>query len=462
MSGQPTDPSGRPPNVLLVMTDQHSAHMLGCAGATHVRTPHLDALVAQGTRFGRAYVTFPLCVPSRTSMMTGSYPHELDVHTNAPATEPAAVRGLDSLAACLGRADYRCSYAGKWHAVAPSADPGTGFEVIKDFGDDGLVEAVEKYLRTTADDERPFFLVASFDDPHTICEVARGQSSYYGALTPVALEHTPNLPSNFGQQPFEPEALRHEQSVAPYGYGTGSYTPEDWRHYRQAYADLVHRADANVGRLLGVLDDLDLADDTVVVFTSDHGDGDAAHGWNQKSALFEEIVRVPLIVRWPGRVRAAGFDTSLVSVGLDLLPTLCDVAGVQPPGGSRGRSLLPVLAEHGAPPRVPEGPEQVVVETGFGAGPRPRTSGRAVIEQRWKYVVYSWGQHREQLFDLDADPGEMVNLAVESAYGGVLQRFRRSLLDWCLETEDALFVKRLVLPDDVSPEVGRRVYAVPY
>lgn len=444
------------PNILVVMTDQQSAHMLGCAGTSHVSTPHLDALAAEGTRFERAYVTFPLCVPSRTSMMTGRPPHELGVYTNTPAQEPPELQGEHSLPHLLAAAGYRCGHAGKWHATRASAEPADGFEWLKDFGDEGLVENAAAFFASSADDERPFFFIASFDDPHTICEFAREQPSYYGELPDSDLETAPNLPANFGRQPFEPEAVRAEQSASPFVYGTGNYTPEDWRLYRQAYAHLVNRIDARIGSLLEELTMHNLSEDTLVIFTSDHGDGDAAHAWNQKTALFEELINVPLIVRWPGSVAPGEVKDSLVSVGLDLLPTVCEAAGVEVPPHLKGRSLLGASSTQGP------GRNHVVIETGFGDTPRPRTSGRAIVGERHKYVVYSWGRYREQLFDLLQDPGEMVNLAVEARSAPLLEEYRQLMLDWALETDDQMMLKRLVLPADTPDDLRKHIYAIPY
>lgn len=447
MTGQQPD---RQPNILLVLTDQQSAHMLGCAGTSHVRTPHLDALAAAGTRLERAYVTFPLCVPSRVAMMTGQYPHRLGVHSNAEPGGPDVARGPQSLPQLLAGAGYECAYAGKWHAIAPSASEADGFKVIKEFGDAGLVESAREFL-TGRDRQRPFFLVASFDDPHTICEVARGQPSYYGELPAVETDAAPNLPANFGSQPFQPEALRSEQRAAEKVYGTGGYTPEQWRGYRAAYAALVERVDARIGALLQALAESGHDQDTVVVFTSDHGDGDAAHGWNQKTALYEEIVRVPLIIARLGEPEG-DIDHRLVNTGVDLLPTLCDLAGVEIPAGLPGRSLV----------GEPGGHEHVVVQTTFADGPRPHTRGRAVITERYKYVVYSWGRYREQLHDLRDDPGEQVNLAVEARHRPVLEAMRGRLLQWCLEQEDHTMLGRLVLPAHTPQELREQIYAVPY
>ncbi|MGC0145055.1 sulfatase family protein [Sanguibacter sp. Z1732] len=443
------------PNILLIMADQMAAHMMSNAGNPDLSTPALDRLATEGTRMDRAYVTFPLCVPARTSLLTGQYPHTLGVTSNDVTSD---VLGPDSLGHLLEGSGYQCAYAGKWHAVQPSAEPGDGFEPIKDFGDRGLTEAVDRFLTTGRDPDRPFFLVASFDDPHTICEYARDQPLYYGDTPAAPLRETPNLPPNFGRQPFEPQALRQEQHDQAKVYGTSDYTPEDWRHYRYAYARLVERMDARVGELLDMLDRAGLAQDTVVIFTSDHGDGDASHAWNQKTALYEEIVRVPFLVRWPGKVAAGRVDAdTLVSVCLDMLPTLAQIAQVRPEPDLPGQNLLPVLRDGEVLDR-----ERLVVQTSFPTAAAPVTRGRAVVEHRYKYVVYSWGQHREQLHDLHADPGEMTNLAVESRHHAELERLRGALLDWARSTSDFQMLKRLALPQDTPEQVVEEIYATPY
>ena len=452
-AGQPL----RRPNLLLLMADQHAAHLLSCAGATHVATPALDALAAGGTRFTRAYTTFPLCVPSRASMLTGRHPHELGVNGNSVADAaggpPEPARDPGSLGHRLRELGYDTAYAGKWHALQASAAPEDGFEVVAPFGDDGLAAVASTWLRSRPGAERPFALVVSFDDPHSICEYARQQPMPYGEVsTSLPTRDLPPLPANHGPTAYEPEALRHEQREAAAMYGTAAYGPDDWRRYRFAYARLVERADAGLGVVLAALEDAGLADDTVVVYTSDHGDGDASHAWNQKTALFEETCRVPLIVRDPRQPESTATSSALVSVGLDLLPTALSIAGDQTPVRG-GVDLIGLLAGG-------SGHREVVVETAFG--PTPGRAARALVTDRYKYVVYGWGAHREQLFDLEADPGERRNLAAESAFDPVLEQLRGRLLDWCRRTCDTRFLKRLVLPDDAPPELQREIFAIPY
>ena len=441
------------PNLLVVMADQLGAHVID-RDEGWVDTPHLDRLRRSGAEFARAAVTFPLCVPSRASLLTGRMPHELGVGGNrqgSAVAEPGA--RPDSMGHLLTAAGYDCAYAGKWHAISPSAPPDAGFEVLHPFGDRGLADAAVQWLRSRAEASRPFLLFASFDDPHSICEYARRQPMPYGDVDPGAARDAPPLPANFEPAPFEAEAVRFEKGAAQQTYGTAEYTPEEWRQYRAAYRRLVERTDAALGRILDALDETGLAASTLIVFTSDHGDGDAAHRWNQKTALFEECVRVPLVVAGPGV--APGTRTTPVSAGLDVLPTLLEAAGVDAPAHLRG-TALPLRAGETASDRV------IGVETRFERSDPPLTRGRAIYRGRFKYTVYSWGRHREQLHDVVADPLEQRNLAVESTFDAVRERMRASLLQWCVDTDDHEFLKLLALPDGVDQAVRDEIFAVPY
>lgn len=441
------------PNILLVMADQHPAHLLSAVGASHLSTPSLDALSASGTHFTRAYTTFPLCVPARASMITGRMPHQLGLSGNTGGgVEPA--RDPRSMGHALRTLGYDTAYAGKWHALQPSAELADGFDIVAPFGDRGLADAAADWLRDRAGSDRPFAFVVSFDDPHSICEYARNQPMPYGDVGPMPpVRDLPPLPTNHAPAEYEPQVLRQEQDRAATAYGASQFGPDDWRRYRYTLARLVERADAHVGTVLDALAEAGLAQDTVVIYTSDHGDGDASHRWNQKTALFEETSRVPLIVRDPRRDTQPATCAELVSVGLDLLPTMLAVAGVLP--ATDGIDLVEVGS--GA-----RGHASVVVETCFDRPAGAGTVGRALITPRHKYVVYGWGAHREQLFDLTHDPGEQRNLAMESAHDELLEEHRARLLDWCRRTGDTGFLKRLVLPATVTPAEHDEIFATPY
>lgn len=446
-------PAPAQPNILIIMADQWAAHAMGCAGSTVVNTPNLDNLAAAGTRFDRAYTTFPLCVPARSSLVSGRYPHELGIDGNAVPAGSGPGRTPGSLGHWFKAAGYDCAYAGKWHAPEASAQPEDGFDVIHPFGDEGLTASAMDWLGARHDTGTPFLLFASFDNPHTICEYARGQHLPYGDVQrPADIRDAPPLPSNFATTPYSPQALTHERAQAEQAYGTADFSHDDWRLYRHAYAQLIERTDEQIGVILRELDRQGLTENTVVLFTSDHGDGDAAHGWNQKTSLQEEAIRVPLLMRGPG-VGYSQVGSQLISLGLDLIPTLCSLAGIDAPATATGVDWI-------TEPRAPG--EGITVETAFSDGQRATTLGRASITGRYKYTVYSWGKHREQLVDLTADPGELRNLAEESAFDEVLEEFRRRLLDWCWETGDQAFLKKLVLPHSGSSLARKEIYAVPY
>ncbi len=441
-------------NILLIMADEFAAHALTRVRSTdeHFRTPHLDRLATSSTTFTQAYTPFPLCVPARSAMVTGRYPHQLGVISNAKASPAGAEpteepgHGTNSLGHWFTAAGYDCAYAGKWHALQASATEADGFTPIHPFGDEGLVQACSTWLDGRKD-TRPFFLVASFDDPHTICEYARSQPMPYGNIPPVPVADAPALPANFPPAPYSPEALSMEQVAAARVYGTNGFSPDEWRGYRHAYAALVERVDQRMGQLL---ERIDLAS-TAVVLISDHGDGDASHAWNQKTALYQECIKVPFMVHVPGQ-RAAVIDAPVPAV-LGLLPTLCQVAGIPAPGGL----AVPSVLEAATAP--------VVVQTSFSDGaalPGAGTTGRALILRNWKYVVYSWGRNREQLHNLDIDPGEQRNLAVERDHEPVLESMRQELLDWALTTGDTAFLKKLVLPKFASADPHREIFMLPY
>lgn len=429
------------PNVLLIVTDQQCAEALGCAGKHELATPAMDQLAARGVRFERAYCAQPLCVPSRMSMMTGRMPREVGAEINRHVDEDT-VPAVPMLGRLLADAGYDCGYVGKWHLTVPPARRDVhGFDFMAHVRDNRMDPMVADGCRAffarerEGDDARPFFLTAMFVNPHDICEWARGQplpNDEIGDPPPPA--DCPPLPANFGVADDEPTALRDiVQPAQTNAYPTRDWPDERWRQYRWAYHRLVERVDAHVGQVLAALHEAGHAEDTVVIFTSDHGDGVGAHHWNQKQALYEECVRVPLIVHDPRGDEAGRVDREhLVSLGLDLMPTLCDYADAAPPAGMQGASLRPLVDEADVQWR-----DAVFVDTEFCTfGQTHGVRGRMVRTDRFKYVAYDRGHHREQLFDLTRDPGETKNLAADPQFKPVLADHRERLAQWCGATND--------------------------
>lgn len=263
------------PNILYIMTDQQTATAMSCAGNEEVHTPNMDRLAQRGVRFSNAYCSMPLSGPSRSSMFTGYTPGQVGLTENGtPMPDSIRTRTLGTL---LEENGYECAYAGKWHAHTNSlpAKEAFGFENLHGHNDFGLAEACVAFLRRKPG--QPFFLVASFDNPHNICEYARHQNPPYASFEEPALEDCPGLPANFAINPYDADALAFERRQNHRLYPTVTFTPDDWRRYRNAYYRLIEAVDKEIGKILDEVDKQGLWENTVVIFTSDHGDGCGAH-----------------------------------------------------------------------------------------------------------------------------------------------------------------------------------------
>jgi choline-sulfatase len=430
------------PNILLIMTGQQSADAMSCRiGDRYLKTPAMDSLAARGTSFTRAYTANPLCVPARTAIFTGRYPHETGVQTNEGGNlDPSAFPCMGTV---FQRAGYDTGYVGKWHFQINSKDKAAhGFDFTTNLknngGDNASTPAAVGFLRKPR--TQPFLLVASFINPHNICEWARGQKLPDGPVgEPLALDQCPPRRANHAPPKNETDIvllMRRVFQTSPV-FPVAGFDEKKWREYIWAYYRMIEMADRHIGAVLQALRETGQERNTLVVFTSDHGDCQGAHGWNQKTVFYDESTRVPLIFCWPG-VTKTGTSERLVQMGVDLLPTFCDYAGIPVPKNLPGLSLKATAnGQTAADPRA-----YVVVSTKMlqGAtvdGAKPEPEGRMVRSQRYKYCVYDLGQRRESLFDMQQDPGEMLNLADDPEHRAVLNQHRQYLTEWCQKYQDA-------------------------
>jgi arylsulfatase A-like enzyme len=422
------------PHVLVLFADQLTRQALSVAGNAQVATPHLDRLAARGVRFTQAYGTAPVCSPARTSILTGRMPHEVGVNTN----EDALPADHPTLGAAFRAAGYATAYTGQW-PLSPVTPPGDahGFEFLPWANEpanphlgadtDALtVAAAQSFLRR--EHARPFCLFVSLFYPHDICHYAPRD-----LCAPRTAAEGPPLPNNFARDPFEPEFISACRRRTYYGNeqnATRDWSLDHWRGYLHTYHRLVEKLDAEVGRLLATLEEQGLADDTLIAFLSDHGEGVGAHQWVVKLMLYEETAGVPLLLSWPGKIPAGVVDTTHLASGSDLLPTLCDYAGVTPPSTVSGLSLRPVIAD----PKLP-GRTSLVSEL-QPEPDDPTRLGRMLRTARHKYIVFSHGRDHELLFDLSADPGEIRNLAHRPEHQSTLRQHRAILREWITQTAD--------------------------
>jgi len=439
------EPPPKRPNILFIFSDQQRADMLSCAGNKYLKTPAMDSLAAGGVRFERAYCANPVCVPSRFAMMTGVMPSRVGLEENAPLKRKQGVPD-EILERSLGRifrnAGYETAYGGKVHL--PMTLEQIGFDCISKDERSGLAEACAAFLRRPHD--KPFLLVASFINPHDICFMAleaatKEPTPKEPPLGPAeqvwrlpegvsredfARKSYPPLPANFEVPPGEPEGVKQVDPRPARFWVREHWTPEDWRLHRWAYCRLTEIVDAEIGTVLRALREAGLEDNTLIVFSSDHGDIDASHRLEHKAVLYEEAERVPLVVSWKGVTRPGLVDSDhLVSTGLDLIPTLCDFAGIPVPKELAGRSVRPLA----------EGRRPAAWRDCLGIESK---HCRAMHTARFKYTVYNVGEHREVLVNLEKDPGEMKNLASDPAYREVLENHRKRLRQWMEEARDSL------------------------
>ena len=404
------------PNIVLVMTDQQTALAMSCAGNPYLDTPNMDRLSAMGVRFENNYCTAPVSGPSRAALFTGYFPDEKGMARNGD--RPSRDLEAGSLGNLLSSAGYTCVYGGKWH-VGPQLNvpQWSGFERIHPCDDRGLGESAAAWLSQKKNG--PFMLVASFENPHNICEWARFQNLPYGNVALPSPEDCPPLPGNFERNSDDADVLLYEQGANYSAYPSVRFTDEDWRNYRYVYYRLVEKVDAEIGQIVKALDDNALWEDSLVIFASDHGDGVGAHHWNQKSALYEEVVNVPLIVVLPGKKHAGQTRVQLVGGGVDLFATICDWAGI---AERRDGVSFRKVAEKNAP-----GQDFVVTETTFDGG---QTRGWMLRTPSHKYVLYDKGKCREQLFDMGTDRLERKNLVSDPDSEPVLLHLRSLLRGW--------------------------------
>ena len=446
-------PSVERPNIIFITTDQQSASMMSCAGNTWLKTPAMDYMARNGVRFTRAYCTDPVCSPARVSWMTGRFAGAFKDDKGMPVIEndgsmrireiPEEVRQT-TLAAFLMKAGYELIYGGKQHLPPPLAADSLGFRVITNNDRDGLVALAIKEIR--ARHEKPYYMQVSLINPHDICYMAIryfASSSEEKAIIEngriecatldKALQkpsgvsddeffakYCPPLPPNFEPQVGEPEAIKSLLIRRPFRENAREkFSENDWRMHRWAYCRLTESVDNQIQAILDAIKETGQENNTLIIFSSDHGDMDAAHRMEHKTALYEESANIPFVVMWKGHIPGGKVDsTHLVSNGIDLLPTVCDYAGIQGTADPRGRSLRPLLEGKGSTWRETLGVESEI--------------GRMVVSKdKLKYIKYDAVGIEEQLLDLNRDPYEKTQFANDPGYQEILGNLRKAFeMEW--------------------------------
>jgi len=421
----------RKPNVLFIAVDDMN-NDLGCYGHPLVKSPNLDRLAKRGVRFDRAYCQFPLCSPSRSSLMTGLRPgttRVFDLQYHFRTGLPDVV----TLSQLFGQNGYYHARVGKiyhygnpgqigtsglddkksWQEVinpagrdkteiekdiinySPKRGLGSAMCLLSDAEGtdaehtDGMV-ATEAIQLLEKHANEPFFLAVGFYKPHTPYVAPKK----YFDLYPLEKIKMPKEPKEHFAHIPEP-ALASNKPWPYFGV-----TEDQARECKQAYYATISFVDAQIGRVLDALDRLKLSDNTIVVFWSDHGYHLGEHGLWMKQSCFEESARVPLIIAAPGQKARGKVSPRIVEL-LDLYPTLADLAGLTAPKNLEGASLRPLL----------NNPKATWTRPAFTQVQRGTFPGYSVRTERWRYTEWDDGAQGKQLYDHNKDPRELNNLA---------------------------------------------------
>jgi arylsulfatase A-like enzyme len=469
----------RKPNLIVFLPDQQRADTIACYGGKKVHAPNLNKLAADSVVFERAYVTHPVCTPSRSSLMTGTWPHINGCTRNSVPLD----RRFRVFPELMQDKDYRAAYMGKWH-LGEEGPAGRGFHQwisTEDHGDytnflistgvtpdkqDGrfselaisnlpielsrpkflekhACEFIEKHHR------EPFVLVVAFVEPHS---PYNGPLNDEHPLSEIDLDATATLPESENiplryrlmREWQQAEAvLDRERLPTQLFFGI---TPDEYRSIKQRYLGLVTLVDQSIGAVLACLERFGLSDQTIVIHTSDHGDSLGAHHLFGKETMFEEAARVPFLIRLPDQTHGKMISHPVSHI--DFVPTLLDLLGQPKHPQCAGKSLLPLIREEGVPPGnvfLEWAPNRTKIKKGSRLA-RRRMIKRAVEESTrtvvspdgWKLCLRD--KDLNELYNLQNDPLETRNLYADRQYASVISRFAGEIHRWQQSAIDKLRV----------------------
>jgi len=466
----------RKPNLVLFLPDQQRADTIACYGGAKVHAPNLNKLASESVIFERTYVTHPVCTPSRSSLMTGTWPHINGCTRNSVPLD----RRFLVLPELMKDRHYRAAYIGKWH-LGDEGPAGQGFDEwisTDDHGDytnflvskgitpdkqNGRFSEIAisnlpvelsrpKFLESNACEfieknrGSPFILVVGFVEPHS---PYNGPLNDEYRLNEVELDVTATLPES-EDIPLRYRLMREwqqgeavlDRDRLPTQLFFG-VTPEEYRSIKQRYLGLVTLVDRSIGAVLACLERCGLTDHTIVVHTSDHGDSLGAHHLFGKETMFEEATRVPFLVRLPRQTRAKTIQQPISHI--DFVPTLLDLLGQPKHPQCAGESLLPLINDDEATSRnvfLEWAPNRTKIKKGTKLARRRlikravEESTRAIVSDGWKLCLRD--KDSNELYNLKDDPFETRNLFADRQYASVISRLTSEIHRWQESANDKL------------------------
>jgi arylsulfatase A-like enzyme len=446
------------PNIIFIMSDDHAAHAISAYGSRLIKTPGIDRLAKEGVRFANAFVTNSICTPSRAAILTGKYAHlnGVPVFNHIDGSQPMLQKYLQ-------QAGYHTGVVGKWHLGGNKPGvggeptgfdywnilPGQGAYFDPDFIENGTRKTIKGYTTDIVTDlsieflknrprDKPFFLMSHHKAPHRNWqpkEQYRRQFENVQVPEPETFndDHAGRADAARMATMRIDQDLNAEDLKMPPPAGLTGAALKSWKYqrYMRDYLACVASVDENVGRLLDWLDRNGLAGNTIVIYTSDQGFFLGEHNFFDKRFMYEESLRMPFLVRWPGRIKAGTVADAMV-LNVDFAPTLLAAAGVKVPGDMQGRSFVPVLEG-----RTPKDWRTAMYYRYYHPGHHNVAAHYGIRTARYKLIYFNKLDQWE-LFDLETDPREMRNLYADPAYAATVKRLKTELvrLKKALKDED--------------------------
>ena len=399
------------PNTLFILIDDLRFNALGCLGHPWLKTPNIDRLAREGAILSNAFVTIPLCSPSRACFLTGRWAHSHGILDNTNRSE--ASHKLVTYPMLQRQAGYETAYVGKWHmgnddSPRPGFDHWVSFkgqgqyfdppinvngqsEIRKGFMTDILNEHAVAFLKKPR--RKPFSLYLAHKAVHgPFTPPDRHRDLYAGEPIP----RHPNTQDDRSGKPILTREVETNKKNPTAGLGPNDETVRNQMR-------LVQAIDDGVGAILQTLTETGQLDNTLIIFTSDNGYFHGDHGLGDKRAAYEESIRIPMLARYPRWIKPGSRNAALV-LSTDIAPTMAEIAGVRPPAEMKGKSLVPLLRGQTKSLR-----DDFYCEYHFEAQFPRIPTWRAVRSARWKYIDYPENPAWNELYDLQADPYEMKN-----------------------------------------------------
>lgn len=434
---------GKRPNIVYIMSDDHAAHAVGAFGSVINKTPNLDKLAAQGMKFENAFCTNALCGPSRATLLTGKYNHLNGFRSNSGEIFDGSQQTFPKL---LQAAGYQTAIVGKWHLESDPTGfdywcilPGQGIYFNPNFKEMGQLQKTSGYVTDIITDkamawldqrdkDKPFCLLYHHKAPHREWEPDEKHAKMYEDVdipTPPTFDDdyaTRGTPAHDQDMTIEKTLTRKDLKMDPPA-GLEGEALKKWKYERfiKDYLRVIAAMDDNIGRMLDYLDKNGLADNTIVMYTADNGFFLGDHGWFDKRFMYEQSLRIPLIVRYPGAVKPGSSSKAFVA-NVDFAETILDYAGAPIPADMQGRSIKPVL-EGNTPADWRKSFYYHYYEF-----PQPHHVHPHIGVRTEQYKLMYFTDLKEwELYDLKADPNELKNVYADPAYAKVREEMTAEL-----------------------------------